>query len=40
MGSYRALMAGELAAMIVADVPYNVTIQGNATGFGKVGVAS
>ena len=33
--SYALLMRGELAAMIVADAPYNVRIQGHAVGRGK-----
>jgi DNA modification methylase len=34
--SYAALMGEDRAAVTVADVPYNVAIQGNAAGFGKV----
>ena len=34
--SYRALMAGELAAMVLTDPPYNVPIAGNVSGLGRV----
>lgn len=34
--SYAALMAGELAAVVVTDPPYNVPIAGNVSGLGKV----
>jgi DNA modification methylase len=33
-GAYRALMAGEMAAMVFSDPPYNVPIDGHATGLG------
>lgn len=34
--SYAALMAGELATVLVTDPPYNVRIAGNVSGMGKV----
>jgi DNA modification methylase len=33
--SYEALLAGELAAMVFADGPYNVPIQGHVSGLGR-----
>jgi DNA modification methylase len=33
-GAYRTLMAGEQAAMVFSDPPYNVPIDGHATGLG------
>ena len=33
--SYRYLMAGRMAAAVVADPPYNVRIDGHASGLGK-----
>jgi len=34
--SYRTLMAGAKAAMVITDPPYNVPIDGNVSGLGKV----
>jgi DNA modification methylase len=34
--SYQRLMAGDAAAMILTDPPYNVRIAGNVSGLGKV----
>lgn len=34
--SYRIVMAGEPAQMVVSDPPYNVAIDGNVSGLGKV----
>ncbi len=34
--SYEALLAGERAAMVFSDPPYNVPIDGHVTGLGKV----
>jgi DNA modification methylase len=34
--SYAALMAGERAALVFTDPPYNVKVDGNACGFGAV----
>jgi DNA modification methylase len=34
--AYRIVMAGESAQMVVSDPPYNVAIDGNVSGLGKV----
>src|SRR5262249_56698632 len=34
--AYKTLLADDLAQMVVADSPYNVRINGNALGRGKV----
>jgi DNA modification methylase len=34
--SYAILMDGELAAMVIADPPYNVPINGHVSGLGKI----
>jgi DNA modification methylase len=34
--AYRCVMAGEVAQMVVSDVPYNVKIDGHVSGLGKV----
>jgi hypothetical protein len=38
--AYEAVLCGSLAQMIITDAPYNVLIDGNATGSGTAGACS